>query len=86
MTDIDDTIDDVREAAVDFLNAGERSAGHVALGIVATAGFDPLVDQGEAYAEALIAVHGEPDLADPVHARVGGEFTTAAFDSEHFDD
>lgn len=39
MTDIDDTIDDVREAAVEFLNAGERSASHVALGIVATAGF-----------------------------------------------
>ncbi len=39
MTDINDTLDDVREAAADFLNAGERSASHVALGILATAGF-----------------------------------------------
>ena len=30
-------------------------------------------------------MHGEPDPADPVHARVGGEFTTAAFDAENFD-
>lgn len=39
MTDIDDTIDDVREAAADFLNAGERGAGHVALGVAITVGF-----------------------------------------------
>lgn len=39
MTDLDETIDDVREAAADFLNTGERSAGHVALGIAATVGF-----------------------------------------------
>ena len=39
MTDIEETIDDVREAAADFLNAGERSAGHVALGVAATLGF-----------------------------------------------
>ncbi len=39
MTDIDDTIDDVREAAAEFLNAGERSAGHVALGVAVTIGF-----------------------------------------------
>ena len=30
-------------------------------------------------------VHGEPDLSDPVHGRVGGEFATATYDSEHFD-
>ena len=47
-------------------------------------GYEP-ADDAEGYAEALIAVHGEPDPADPVHARVGGEFTTAAFDSEHHD-
>ncbi|WP_395945104.1 tryptophan-rich sensory protein [Brevundimonas sp.] len=39
MTDIDDAIDDVRDAATDFLNSEGRSAGHVALGIALTAGF-----------------------------------------------
>jgi uronate dehydrogenase len=42
------------------------------------------VDDAEVYAEALIAEHGEPDLSDPVHGRVGGEYTTAAFDAENF--
>jgi uronate dehydrogenase len=46
-------------------------------------GYEP-ADDAEAYAAALVAVHGEPDLADPVHGRVGGEFTTADFDAEHF--
>jgi uronate dehydrogenase len=36
------------------------------------------------YAEALIEAHGEPDLTDPVHARVGGEYTTDEFDAEKF--
>lgn len=39
MTDIDETLDDVREAAADFLNAGQRSPAHVALGVAATVGF-----------------------------------------------
>ncbi|MBA4809140.1 tryptophan-rich sensory protein [Brevundimonas sp.] len=39
MTDIDDTIDDVRDAAVGLLNSEGRSAGHVAMGVVLTAGF-----------------------------------------------
>ncbi len=39
MTDIDDTLDDVREAAAEFLNAGERSPGHVFLGVTITVGF-----------------------------------------------
>jgi uronate dehydrogenase len=43
------------------------------------------VDDAEAYAEALVAAHGEPDPTDPVHARVGGEYATAAFDAEVFD-
>jgi uronate dehydrogenase len=47
-------------------------------------GYEP-ADDAEVYAEALIEVHGEPDLADPVHGRVGGEFTTAAFDAENFE-
>ena len=42
-------------------------------------------DDAEVYAEALIELHGEPDPRDPVHTRVGGEYTTAAFDSEEFD-
>jgi tryptophan-rich sensory protein len=39
MTDIEDRLDDVRDAAADFLNAGERGPGHVALGVAATVGF-----------------------------------------------
>ena len=39
MTDIDDAIDDVRDAATDFLNSEGRSAGHVAAGVVLTVGF-----------------------------------------------
>jgi uronate dehydrogenase len=45
-------------------------------------GYEPR-DDAEVYAEALIEAHGEPDLTDPVHARVGGEYTTAAFDAEN---
>jgi uronate dehydrogenase len=48
-------------------------------------GYEP-ADDAEAYAAALVAVHGEPDPADPVHGRVGGEFTTADFDAEHFEE
>jgi uronate dehydrogenase len=44
-------------------------------------GYEP-ADDAEVYAEALIEAHGEPDLADPVHARVGGEFTLARFDAD----
>ena len=40
------------------------------------------VDDAESYAEALIAAHGEPDLTDPVHATVGGEYATAAMDAD----
>ncbi len=44
-------------------------------------GYEP-EDDAERYAAALVAVHGEPDLTDPVHARVGGEYATAAFDAD----
>jgi uronate dehydrogenase len=47
-------------------------------------GYDPK-DDAEVYAEAVIEAHGEPDLADPVHARVGGEYTLPEFDAEHFE-
>jgi uronate dehydrogenase len=46
-------------------------------------GYEP-ADDAEVYADALIEAHGEPDLRDPVHARVGGEYTTAEFDTENF--
>ena len=36
MTDIDDAIDDVRDAAVDLLNSEGRSAAHVAMGVALT--------------------------------------------------
>jgi tryptophan-rich sensory protein len=39
MTDIDDAIDDVRDAAVDLLNSEGRSAAHVAVGVALTVGF-----------------------------------------------
>lgn len=44
-------------------------------------GYQP-ADDAEVYAEALIEAHGEPDLADPVHARVGGEYTLPSFDAD----
>ena len=39
MVAIDEALDDAREAATDFLNAEGRHPGHVALGVVLTAGF-----------------------------------------------
>ncbi|MDI1326015.1 MAG: TspO protein [Brevundimonas sp.] len=39
MTDIDDILDDARDAAGDFLNANERDIGHVILGVAVTLGF-----------------------------------------------
>ena len=47
-------------------------------------GYEPK-DDAEVYAEALIEAHGEPDPADPVHARVGGEYTLPEFDAERFE-
>jgi uronate dehydrogenase len=44
-------------------------------------GYEPQ-DDAEVYAEALVEAYGEPDLGDPVHARVGGEYTTAEFDAD----
>ncbi|MDK3256179.1 NAD-dependent epimerase/dehydratase family protein [Blastococcus capsensis] len=41
-------------------------------------------DDAERYAAALVEAHGEPDLSGPVHRRVGGEYTTPAFDAENF--
>jgi uronate dehydrogenase len=47
-------------------------------------GYEP-ADDAEVYAEALIDAHGRPHLSDPVHARVGGEYTLPEFDAEHFE-
>jgi uronate dehydrogenase len=44
-------------------------------------GYEPQ-DDAEVYAEALVEAHGEPDLADPVHARLGGEYVLPSFDAE----
>jgi uronate dehydrogenase len=44
-------------------------------------GYDPQ-DDAEVYAEALIEVHGEPDLTDPVHARVGGDYVLPDVDAD----
>jgi len=44
-------------------------------------GYEPQ-DDAEVYAEALIEAHGEPDPADPVHARVGGEYTLPELDAD----
>ncbi|WP_347057915.1 NAD(P)-dependent oxidoreductase [Blastococcus sp. HT6-30] len=41
-------------------------------------------DDAERYAAALVESRGEPDPSDPVHHRVGGEYTTPAFDAENF--
>ena len=43
------------------------------------------VDDAERYAGALLVAHGEPDPADPVHARVGGEYATEEFDAERIE-
>ena len=44
-------------------------------------GYEP-ADDAEVYAETLLEVHGEPDLTDPVHAHVGGEYTLPSFDAD----
>ena len=44
-------------------------------------GYEPQ-DDAEVYAEALIEAYGEPDLTDPVHARVGGDYVLPQFDPQ----
>ena len=51
------------------------------LGAARALGYEP-ADDAEVYAEALVESGGEPDPADPVHARVGGEFTLPSFDAD----
>ena len=45
-------------------------------------GYEP-ADDAEVYAEALIEAHGEADPDDPVHNRVGGQYTLPEFDAEN---
>ena len=45
-------------------------------------GYEP-ADDAEVYAEALIEAYGEADPADPVHNRVGGQYTLPEFDAEN---
>ena len=45
-------------------------------------GYEP-ADDAEVYAEALIEAYGEADPTDPVHARVGGQYTLPEFDAEN---
>ncbi|MBO0885851.1 MAG: NAD(P)-dependent oxidoreductase [Acidimicrobiales bacterium] len=40
-------------------------------------------DDAEAYADELVAGHGEPDPDDPVQRLVGGPFTLGTFDADH---
>jgi uronate dehydrogenase len=44
-------------------------------------GYDPQ-DDAEVYAEALIEAYGEADPDDPVHTRVGGQYTLPEFDAD----
>lgn len=43
-------------------------------------GYEP-EDDAEVYAEALIEAQGEPDPADPVFTRVGGQYTLSEYDA-----
>jgi uronate dehydrogenase len=47
-------------------------------------GYEP-ADDAEVFASALVEAYGEPDLTDPVHARVGGEYTLEQFDAENIE-
>ena len=62
---LDDTLDDAREAAADFLNTGDRSLGHVALGLAVTAGF--------ALAATALATRTIPPRPRTVHSLVHDE-------------
>jgi NAD(P)-dependent dehydrogenase (short-subunit alcohol dehydrogenase family) len=54
--------------------------GWVSLAEARSLGYEPQ-DDAEAYAAEIIAEQGEPDPADPVLARLGGEFTLPGYDA-----
>jgi tryptophan-rich sensory protein len=77
MTAIEDTLDDVVDAASDFLNANERDLGHVALGVAVTVGFALLAT---AVASGVIkpprpTMHGRRKGEGPVAERPRGAFS-----------
>jgi benzodiazapine receptor len=77
MSDIDDRLDDIRDAATEFLNADERDVGHVALGVAVTVGFALLAT---ALASGTIGPHRRSlahmrDGAGPVTERPRGAFS-----------
>ena len=55
--------------------------GWVSLDEARALGYQPR-DDAEVYAAEVIAANGEPDPADPVLARLGGEFTLPGWDAE----
>ncbi|HWG28560.1 NAD-dependent epimerase/dehydratase family protein [Actinospica sp.] len=56
--------------------------GWVSLDSARALGYEPLGD-AEAYAAAMIAEKGEPELDDPVFAYLGGAFTFANLDADN---
>jgi translocator protein len=77
MSDIDDRLDDIRDAATEFLNADERDVGHVALGVAVTVGFALLAT---ALASGVIGPRRRSfaqrrDGAGPVTERPRGAFS-----------
>ena len=70
------TAPEVNYAAVYGISANTRGWWDLELG--RALGYHP-IDDAEVYASAILADHGEPDLADPVHAFLGGEFTGPDF-------
>ena len=77
MSDIGDRLDDIRDAATDFLNAEERDIAHVALGVAVTVGFALLAT---ALATGAIDPHRRPvtqrrEGAGPVTERPRGAFS-----------
>jgi uronate dehydrogenase len=56
--------------------------GWVSLDEARALGYQP-ADDAERFAAEVIAEHGEPDLADPALARLGGEFTLPAYDADN---
>jgi uronate dehydrogenase len=65
---------------VAFGVSANTRGGWVSLDEARALGYEPK-DDAEAYAAEVIAAHGEPDPADPVFARLGGEFTRPDFDA-----
>jgi uronate dehydrogenase len=55
--------------------------GWVSLAEARALGYEPL-DDAETYAAEILARDGEPDLTDPVHAYLGGDFTLPSLNAD----